>query len=124
MRPAGPGGGADPGPTPSPAPLSLLRRAVFGVGAGIVFLVLLGLGTWQVERRAWKLDLIARVDARVHAPPVPAPGPADWPRVGPDDAYRHVRLSGRVSIPIAVFEEHAAVCALAWLHRLVDVVHK
>ncbi|WP_419539839.1 SURF1 family protein [Methylobacterium oryzae] len=94
MRPAGPGGGADPGSAPSPAPLSLRRRAVFGVGACIVFLVLLGLGTWQVERRAWKLDLIARVDARVHAPPVPAPGHADWPRVGPDDAYRHVRLSG------------------------------
>ena len=31
------------------------------------------LGVWQVERRAWKLDLIAKVEARVHAPPRPLP---------------------------------------------------
>ncbi len=55
----------------------------------------LSLGLWQVERRAWKLDLIERVDARAHAPPVPAPGPADWPSVtAADDEYRHVRLAG------------------------------
>ena len=30
---------------------------------------LLALGTWQVQRRAWKLDLIARVDAGLKAPP-------------------------------------------------------
>jgi hypothetical protein len=33
------------------------------------------LGVWQIERRAWKLDLIARVDARIHAPPAALPGP-------------------------------------------------
>lgn len=39
---------------------------------------------------------MAAVDARVHAAPVPAPGPADWPRVtAEDDAYRHVRVVGR-----------------------------
>ncbi len=27
------------------------------------------LGVWQVERRSWKLDLIAKVEARTHAPP-------------------------------------------------------
>ncbi|HEY1229800.1 MAG TPA: SURF1 family cytochrome oxidase biogenesis protein, partial [Ramlibacter sp.] len=31
------------------------------------------LGVWQVERLAWKEALVARVDARVHAAPVPAP---------------------------------------------------
>ena len=36
------------------------------------------LGVWQLHRRTWKLDLIARVDARVHAAPVPAPGPERW----------------------------------------------
>ena len=74
---------------------SRIRQVVFGLGAGLVCLVLLGLGTWQVERRTWKLDLIARTDARVHAAPVSAPGPAEWPGIGRDDAYRHVRLSGR-----------------------------
>lgn len=55
----------------------------------------LGLGVWQVERRTWKLDLIARVDARVHAPPQPMPPRAEWPRI--DDrtyAYRHVEARG------------------------------
>ena len=53
------------------------------------------LGTWQIERRAWKLDLIDRVEARVHAAPVVAPGQADWPAVDADQyEYRHVRLSG------------------------------
>ncbi|MCF3936608.1 SURF1 family protein [Acuticoccus sp. M5D2P5] len=54
-----------------------------------------GLGVWQVERRAWKLDLIAHVSARLAADPVAAPGPADWPRVeAAEDAYRKVRVSG------------------------------
>jgi surfeit locus 1 family protein len=33
-------------------------------------LILLGLGTWQMQRLAWKEDLIAKIEARVHAPPV------------------------------------------------------
>lgn len=83
-------------PSPGREAPSPVRRTVFGLGAVIVCLVLFGLGTWQVERRAWKLDLIARTDARVHADPVPAPGPAQWPEIGRDDAYRHVRLAGRL----------------------------
>jgi surfeit locus 1 family protein len=53
------------------------------------------LGVWQIERRAWKLDLIARVDARIHAPAAPPPARAGWARVNArDDAYRHVRATG------------------------------
>lgn len=48
------------------------------------------LGVWQVERRAWKLALIARVDARVHA--TPRPLPTDWRG---DLAYTRVRVQGR-----------------------------
>lgn len=55
----------------------------------------LALGTWQVERRSWKLDLIERVELRVHAPPVQAPGPDAWPQVSAaSDEYRHVQASG------------------------------
>lgn len=62
----------------------------------LVFAGFLALGTWQVHRRAWKLDLIARVDRRVHAPPVAAPGPDAWARItAANDEYRHVRLAGR-----------------------------
>ena len=56
----------------------------------------LSLGTWQVHRLHWKTDLIERVDARVGAPSVPAPGPAAWPGITREgDEYRHVTLSGR-----------------------------
>jgi surfeit locus 1 family protein len=51
------------------------------------------LGIWQVERRAWKLDLIARVEARVHAPPAALPLRTAW---SGDNAYRRVRVMGRL----------------------------
>lgn len=54
------------------------------------------LGVWQVHRLQWKLDLIQRVDARIHADPVPAPGPADWPAITAErDEYLRVTLNGR-----------------------------
>lgn len=60
--------------------------------AGAIFFAL---GVWQIERRAWKLDLIARVNARVHAPPRPPPPPSAWPSVNArDDAYSRVRARG------------------------------
>ncbi|MBT9385000.1 SURF1 family protein [Pseudooceanicola sp. CBS1P-1] len=53
------------------------------------------LGIWQVHRLHWKLDLIQRVDERVHADPVPAPGPGDWPDVTTESAeYLRVTLKG------------------------------
>lgn len=56
----------------------------------------LSLGIWQVERRAWKLALIAAVDARVHAPPKPAPAPRAWRGLDAKrDAYLHVTVRGR-----------------------------
>ena len=58
------------------------------------FILFSSLGVWQIERRAWKLDLIARVDARVHAAPVPVP-PSAWGQVNPrSDEYRRVQTSG------------------------------
>ena len=58
--------------------------------------VLIGLGVWQVERRAWKLALIDRVEQRVHAPAQPIPPRASWPAItAANDEYRHVSVSGR-----------------------------
>jgi len=51
---------------------------------------LLALGTWQVHRLSWKLDLIAKVDRRLHAAPVPAPRTA-----GPDAVYTRITAQGR-----------------------------
>ncbi|MEJ8853189.1 SURF1 family protein [Variovorax robiniae] len=70
-------------------------RAATAAVAVLLFAGFIALGTWQVERRAWKLDLIERVEQRVHAPAVAAPGPASWPTVSAArDEYRHVRVSG------------------------------
>ena len=62
----------------------------------VAFLGFIALGAWQVQRRAWKLDLIQRVEARVHAAPGAAPAPADWPTINAArDEYKHIRLDGR-----------------------------
>jgi surfeit locus 1 family protein len=70
-------------------------RLWLAVCAALLFAGFAALGTWQVERRAWKLDLIARVEQRVHAPAVAAPAPDQWPTVSAaGDEYRHVRIAG------------------------------
>ncbi len=58
--------------------------------------LLLALGTWQVNRLTWKLDLIERVEARAHAEPVDAPAAWEWPALTDpaDYEYRRVKLSG------------------------------
>jgi len=62
--------------------------------AGLAILV--GFGFWQLERRVWKEDLIARVEARTKAPAVPILAEADWPNVSASrDEYRRVSVSGR-----------------------------
>jgi surfeit locus 1 family protein len=61
----------------------------------VLIAALLALGVWQVERLSWKEDLIARVDQRVHAEPVPAPVRAQWGQVSrANDEYRHVTAEG------------------------------
>ena len=55
--------------------------------------VLIGLGTWQLERKAWKEALIATVNARLAAPPGELPRPDQWAHLNPADAeYRRVRF--------------------------------
>lgn len=65
------------------------------LAVSLAILGFLALGVWQIERRAWKLDLIARVDARVAAAPVAAPGPEDWAGISAErDAYRRISATG------------------------------
>ncbi|WP_033073632.1 SURF1 family protein [Sphingopyxis sp. MWB1] len=71
------------------------RAAALTAAALVVTACLIALGVWQLERRAWKHELIAAVNARIHAAPVAAPGPDAWPRVSAaKDAYRPVRATG------------------------------
>lgn len=51
------------------------------------------LGVWQVERLFWKKALIERVEARIHAPPIAAPGPAGWADIA-EAEYTRVSLTG------------------------------
>ena len=73
-----------------------VARFAFVVALGLCTLIFAGLGIWQIERRSWKLELIARVEARIHAAPVAAPGPDSWSGIGAaTDEYRRVVLQGR-----------------------------
>lgn len=72
------------------------RRLAIALVAFALFAGFVALGSWQVQRRAWKLDLIERVDARVHAPAAAAPARERWPQIGAaSDEYRHVQVNGR-----------------------------
>ncbi|HTM81984.1 SURF1 family protein [Asticcacaulis sp.] len=73
-----------------------VRKILFGVLTVAAIAMFLALGIWQVQRLVWKTDLIARVNARVAAPPMAAPGVTEWGRVNTAaDEYRHVTLRGR-----------------------------
>ncbi|WP_084539777.1 SURF1 family protein [Azorhizobium doebereinerae] len=65
------------------------------LAAGAAFLILVGLGTWQLERRSWKLELIRQVEERADAPARPLPPPAAWGRLSrAEDEYAHVQVTG------------------------------
>ncbi|AWK89333.1 SURF1 family protein [Azospirillum thermophilum] len=89
-----------PGPGPAGPRAARVRPRWALVLVGLLSLagigVLTALGVWQLERRVWKLDLIERVEQRIHAAPVPAPGPETWASVtAATDEYRRVRVTGR-----------------------------
>lgn len=75
-------------------PTSLSRLGLFGLVALLGIVLLCGLGVWQLERRIWKLDLIERVEQRISASAISAPGPDVWSAISNEDAYRRVRVSG------------------------------
>ncbi|WP_127089264.1 SURF1 family protein [Aquabacter cavernae] len=66
------------------------------LAALVVLGVLVGLGTWQMERLAWKTELVAQVRARTSERPIPAPPPREWPDIDrAQDEYLPVTASGR-----------------------------
>lgn len=78
-------------------PRSRRSRGVIAAGMLALAIGFIALGIWQLYRREWKHALIAAVDARIHAAPVPAPGAAAWPTLSAEkDAYRRVRITGRL----------------------------
>jgi surfeit locus 1 family protein len=75
-------------------PRRSLRLLGLFVPAVIVFAVLIALGTWQLERKAWKEALIATLTERLAAPPGALPAPATWPALKRDDTeYRRAAFT-------------------------------
>ena len=71
---------------------------VFLIAATVGFIAL---GVWQVERLQWKRDLIARVDARVHATPAPVQASSFRSALDPaEDEYRRVTATGRLLLHV------------------------
>jgi len=63
---------------------------IFGLGGAAI---LISLGVWQTQRLAWKQDLIADIETRIAAAPVPLPETLDPMR----DAYLPVEVTGMLS---------------------------
>ena len=79
--------------------LQRLRRAglIWPTALSVAGLaVLIGLGTWQLQRKQWKDQLIARIAARITAKPVPlSQAQQTWLAEGDID-YLHVAARGRL----------------------------
>jgi cytochrome oxidase assembly protein ShyY1 len=64
-----------------------------GALALVMLAVLLGLGTWQVERKAWKEALIATLDKRLNDAPIALPPADQWAGLTADNSeFTRVRV--------------------------------
>jgi len=72
------------------------RRLGIGtfIALGVAFLILVALGTWQVERLQWKEGLIADIQARRTAQPITAEQAAAMVARGEDVDYRAISITG------------------------------
>src|SRR5262249_31641228 len=66
--------------------------AVFALGAIVIFVAL---GSWQLQRKAWKEALIESLEQRLSAPAVDLPPRERWATLDPArDEFRPVKVSG------------------------------
>jgi surfeit locus 1 family protein len=91
--------------------------AAFAALLAVACVGFVALGVWQIERRAWKHALIARVESRIHAAPSASPPRTDWPAVSEvRDGYRRVRLAGRfLAVPETRTQAVTALGGGAWV---------
>ena len=76
--------------------ISATRRGIAGLGIFtlLILALLIGLGVWQLQRRAEKHALIAQLTERLAAAPEALPAPAQWSALTPArDEFRRVRFS-------------------------------
>lgn len=70
-------------------------RPVLTLVTAATVAALVWLGTWQLERKAWKEGLIAAIAARYDAPSVPLATVPETPAEAADHAFAHVTTEGR-----------------------------
>lgn len=76
-------------------PHSNFTMAMLALAGIALFVVFIALGTWQVERRAWKLQVIERVSQRLHTPPISMPPASAWPAMdGASHEYQPIQVQG------------------------------
>ena len=67
-------------------------RLIFPLLLGLIgAAILIGLGTWQMQRLAWKQDILQQIERRITADPVALPANPDQSR----DQYLPVTVQGR-----------------------------
>jgi cytochrome oxidase assembly protein ShyY1 len=70
------------------------RVGSFAIFTLAMIALFIGLGVWQLQRRVEKHALIAALDERLAAAPVPLSGAADWSKLTPDhDEFRRVSFT-------------------------------
>jgi surfeit locus 1 family protein len=62
-----------------------------GLASLVALCILIGLGVWQVERKAWKEGVINRIVTESRAAPIAPPTAEAW---DPAMEFRHVRIAG------------------------------
>jgi surfeit locus 1 family protein len=68
-----------------------VKRLIFPILMGTIGdAILISLGVWQLQRLAWKEEILARIDATITAEPVPLPAAVD----AGTDGYRPVTVTG------------------------------
>jgi surfeit locus 1 family protein len=81
-------------PQPRPPPAGVVGPAI---AALIVLAGLIGLGLWQLDRKAWKEDLIATLEQRLTATPSELPPATRWGELtAAADEFRRVRFSAQL----------------------------
>jgi surfeit locus 1 family protein len=89
------------------------------VVALIMMAMVIGLGTWQLQRRVWKTDLLATIAARMNAPAVPLPAQIDNP---PDWTFRSVHVAGHFDADKALWLYGRTYDGKAGIHLMVPLI--
>jgi surfeit locus 1 family protein len=88
------------------------------VAAGVVLLLTLGLGNWQLNRAREKLEIEGRLEELTKQPPVSLTATL----VNPDEyQFRHVEVQGRFAEPYTIYLDNRIYNGIAGYHVIVPL---